>query len=316
MRDRAVAESVLRRKIEAKARPVVAQVTGAERALRLSLARAARDAFALALDVAGLSSARRSLAELLEMPEERSLYAIVEGPGEGLGLVALSPPVLSALIEVQTIGRVSALAPASRKPTRTDAAMVSGFIDQTLAELEFLLAEDEDRIWAGGFRYASFLDDPRPLGLLLEDCAYRVLTVNVDLALGAKSGPLLLALPAEGRGEPPLRPETPEEAAALVSDFGMALADQVMGAECLLDAVLARVTLPLGTVMGWQVGDVVDLSKATLEDVAFVALDGRQVAEGRLGQHRGMRAIRLAPASAPAASPSGVVPFAMTGTDD
>ncbi|MGP3696150.1 FliM/FliN family flagellar motor switch protein [Rhodobacter sp. NSM] len=310
-------ESVLRRKIEAKARPVVPQVTGAERGLRLSLARAARDSFALALDVAQLASARRSLAELLELPEELSLHAVLEGPGEGLGLLVLSPPVLSALIEVQTIGRVTALPVATRKPTRTDAAMVSGFMDRFLSELDLLIDEDEDRIWAAGFRYASFLDDPRPLGLLLEDCDYRVFTAEVDLALGSKTGTLLLAFPAEGRGEPLAPPTEPEGEAAPPTDFGNALAEQVMGADCRLDAVLSRVTLPLGMLMQWQVGDLVELPKATLDGISFEGLDGHRIAEGRLGQHRGMRAVRLSPAAAAMEPASGgVVPFAMTGSDD
>ena len=48
-------------------------------------------------------------------------------------------------------------------------------VDAALEGLEIALAEEADLIWADGFRYASFLDDPRPLGLLLEDIAYRCL---------------------------------------------------------------------------------------------------------------------------------------------
>ena len=117
----------------------------------------------------GMSIARRSLAELLELPPDRALLAILDGPDAGLGLMMLSPAVLSALIEVQTIGRVSAQPPAARKPTRTDAAMVAGVIDRALGELDTVLAEEADLIWAGGFRYASFLEDARPLGRAVVD---------------------------------------------------------------------------------------------------------------------------------------------------
>ncbi|MCE6962226.1 FliM/FliN family flagellar motor switch protein [Cereibacter sphaeroides] len=307
---------MLRRKIEAKARPADPPPAGAERAWRLALARSGRDAFALAVEVSGLTSARRSLTELLEMPEARSLYAVLEGPGEALGLAALSPPVLSALIEVQTIGRVSAAPTAVRKPTRTDAAMVSGFLDRALADLDQQLEAEEDRVWAAGFRYASFLDDPRPLGLLLEDCTYRVLVAEVELALGAKTGPLLLALPADGRGERPALPDAEPAGTGAEPSFSAALSEQVLAADCRLDAVLERLTLPLGTLMGWQVGDVVELPKASLERIAFEGLDGRPVAEGRLGQHRGMRAVRLSGAVAAPAAGATVMPLPMTGTDD
>lgn len=318
-----VTESVLRRKIEAKARPAVPQVTGAERGLRLALARAGRDAFALALDVPRLDCLRRSLTELLEMPEDLSFHAVLEGPGEGLGLIALAPPLLAGLVEVQTVGRVRPQPAATRKPSRTDAAMVQDFIDRALAELDLLLLEDEDRVWASGFRYASFLDDPRPLGLLLEDCSYRVLVAEVELALGAKSGQLLLAVPADGRGERP-HDGSQDEAPPPLTDFGAALAEQVMAVDCRLEAVLGRITLPLVQVLDWQPGDTVPLPQATLDHILFVGLDGHPVAEGRLGQHRGMRAVRLAPMAA--ADPPPALPefepededlsFAMTGTDE
>ncbi|SNX73367.1 flagellar motor switch protein FliM [Cereibacter ovatus] len=304
--------TVIRRKIEAKARPVEPPPSGAERAWRMALARSARDAFSVTLDVTRQTMARRSLAELLDMPEERSLFAVLEGPGEGLGLLALSPPVLAALIEVQTIGRVSATAAPMRKPTRTDAAMVSAFLDRALDDLDGQLAGDGDRVWAAGFRYASFLDDARPLGLLLEDCPYRVILAEVDLAMGAKTGSLLLALPADGRGERAAAP--PETQETLPAEgFATALTEQVMEAPCQVDAVLGRLTLPLGALMGWQVGDLVELPKATLERIGLAGLDGKELAEGRLGQHRGMRAVRLAGTAALQATPGFAL--SLTGTD-
>lgn len=276
----------------------------------------------MVLDVTTMTTARRSLTELLELPEERSLLAVLEGPRESLGLITLSPPVLAALIEVQTIGKVSTSPAPVRKPTRTDAAMVSAFLDQILEELDLQIEADADRVWAGGFRYASFLDDPRPLGLLLEDCAYRVITVELSLGLGAKEGTMLLILPAEGRGELPLNAPQAEESPA-EQMFTQALTEQVMETGCTLQAMLERLSLPLATLMAWQPGDVVELPNATLERIAFVGLDGKPVAEGRLGQHRGMRAVRLAGAvteSAPAPMSFGmsedILSFPMTGTDD
>jgi flagellar motor switch protein FliM len=238
---------------------------GADRGWRLALARAANDTIALPLEVTRLSVNRRSLAELLELAPERALIAVLEGPGDGLGIITLSPPVLSAMIEMQTMGKVGSAAPPSRKPTRTDASMVAGLIDRALEDLEAGLEYDPDLTWAGGFRYASFLDDPRPLGLLLEEEHYRVLDAEVRLGNGAKSGPVLLALPAEGRGRAPRpAPETmPAPVAAAL--FTKALSDQVMRTEADLSAVLHRVTVPLASVMSLKVGDLVPLSMAALD---------------------------------------------------
>jgi len=283
---------VIRRKIERAMAAQIEGAPGADRGWRLALARAARDAMGLDLEFTQMAIARMSLAELLELPPDRALLALLDGPEAGLGLIVLAAPVLSALIECQTVGRVSPQPAAVRKPTRTDAAMVAGVIDRALAELELVLAEEADLVWAGGFRYASFLEEARPLGLLLEEESYRVLQAEVSLAGGAKVGEVILALPANGRGQRP-QARMDAELALAGPGFAEALAAQIRLTECQLDAVMARLTLPLRQVMEMAVGDVLPLPLAALETVALETLDGRRVSLCRLGQNRGMRAVRI-----------------------
>ncbi|MFC3179856.1 FliM/FliN family flagellar motor switch protein [Cypionkella sinensis] len=302
-------DGVIRRKI-AMARAQMAEGgPGADRGWRLALARAARDKLSLPLEVTALAMQRVSLAELLELPPAQALIAVLQGPAEGMGLLILSPPVLAAMIEAQTLGKVATAALASRKPTRTDAAMVAPTLDAALEEMEQALAQEADLHWAGGFRYASFLDDPRPLGLLLEDIDYRVLTADLSLGLGARQGVILLALPAEGKGTLPMPAAPgPENAAQAGQAFAQALADQVDAVSCVLDAVVSRVSLPLARVMGLRVGEVITLPRAAIDRISFEGLDGRALAEGRLGQNRGMRAIRLT--GGEAAVPRAMLPAA------
>lgn len=283
---------------------------GADHGWRLAFARAARACTGLLVEVAAMRLHRRSLAELLELPPDRGLLALLDGPQGGLGLIAMSPEVMSALIERQTTGRVSASPPLPRRPTRTDAAMVAGTIDRALEELEALLAEEADLVWAGGFRYASFLEDPRPLGLLLEDQPYRVLTAELALEGGVRKGGLILALPAEGRGlSPPLRRPLEQEPAS--PGFPAALAEAVMGAGCVLQAVIGRAVLPLHQVLALQPDQLLPLPEASLDRIALESLDGRRLVRARLGQNKGMRALRLAPEAAPAAAPvQGAMPVA------
>jgi flagellar motor switch protein FliM len=299
-----VAGEIIRKKVAAGRSNQPEGGPGADRAWRLALARAANDILALPLEVARLSVNRRSLAELLELAPERALIAVLEGPAEGLGILMLSPPVLSAMIEMQTIGRVSTSAPPVRKPTRTDASMVADMIDQALQELESGLESDPDLIWAGGFHYASFLEDPRPLGLLLEEEHYRVLQAELRLGNGAKSGAVMLALPAEGRGRAPKPAPTATPAPVAAALFSKALSDQVMRTEADIAAVLHRFTVPLSFVMALKTGDLVPLSTAALDRIVLEGLDGRPLASGRLGQNRGMRAVRLAPQAAAETAPS------------
>lgn len=269
---------------------------GADRGWRIALARAARDTLKMPLEVSSLALDRHSLAELLELPPEKSLIAVLEGPGDGLGVLMLSPEVLSGFIESLTMGRVSQGAAPARRPTRTDAAMVAATVDAALIGLERALLEEADLIWAGGFRYASFLDDPRPLGLLLEDIPYRLLRAEVSLALGARRGTVLLALPAEGRGMKPPRASAQKQPADHGPAFAEALSDRVAAADCVLVAVLARLTMPLAGVMSLEAGQVLALPQAALDRISLEGIDGRSVAGGKLGQNRGMRAVRLAEA--------------------
>ncbi len=300
-------DGVIRRKIAAAKAVLAEGGPGADRGWRLGLARAARDRLSLSVEVTALTMQRLSLAELLELPPHHALIAVLQGPAESMGLLILSPPVLAAMIEAQTLGKVSTSPLASRKPTRTDAAMVAPTLDAALEGLEQALAQEADLHWAGGFRYASFLDDPRPLGLLLEDIDYRVLTADLSLGLGARQGAVILALPAVGKGAMPAAAVSgPDAAAQSGLVFAQALAEQVEETACVLDAVVSRVSLPLNRVLGLKVGEVIPLLRAAIDRIQVEGMDGRRLAEGRLGQNRGMRAIRLTSGEVQARKTAGV----------
>lgn len=295
--------AVMRRKAEA-GKPVADGLpVNAERALIGALTKVAQDMFELPVQVRSAQESRRTLSDLPEALEELSLLAVLEGPGEGLGLMALPPATCAALIEVQTMGRLAKSAPAPRKPTRIDATMVADFIDAVLSHVEEALAETEAVVWAGGFRYASYLDDPRPLGLLLEDVGYRVWRIELGFGAGGeRSGTLLWAVPVNGHGHALRR--LPGLAAGQEGGFAAGPAQEeaawlnrletsVMGAPAVLEAVLHRVTLPLAVVMGLRPGMQVPLPEDALEAITLEGSGRRRLSAARLGQHRGQRALRL-----------------------
>ncbi len=86
---------VIRRKAAAGRPEVQDGAPGADRGWRLALARAANDEVGLPLDVMRMAVTRRSLAELLDIAPERALIAVLEGPGDGLGILTLAPSVLA-----------------------------------------------------------------------------------------------------------------------------------------------------------------------------------------------------------------------------
>lgn len=304
---------VIRRKIDS-AREVgaMAAAEGAlspERALRLALGRAAQSEMALALIVTSLREEMRSLAELLELTEPGMFLGVLEGRGDALGLMALAQPVLAGVVEHLTTGDIGTVAHPPRKPTRIDAAMAMPLIDRILMELEHALAEgregadtgnpadrarDAGRDWARGYRYASFLDDARPLGLLLDDRRYRVFRAEVALGGAARAGSLLLALPAD-LPQARQRESLLAASAAPARSFGDELRGVVLDAPARIEAVLTRLRLPLQAVSAWQPGMLVPLPLARPGDMTLEAPRGRVLAQVRLGQCAGARAVRLSP---------------------
>jgi flagellar motor switch protein FliM len=288
---------VIRRKIDHSRQPQADGAPGADRGWRLALARATRDAMGLDIDFRELSIRRSGLAEVLDLAPLHALIALLDGPQGGLGVLMLGPVVTASLIEMQTLGRLAGQASQPRKPTRIDAAMVAGVVDRALAGLDQSLAEEADRVWAAGFRYASYLDEVRPLGLLLEEESYRVLSAEIALGGTDRTGPVILVLPATGRGE---RPDLPGGAELDVAPlFTTALAAQVEQAECQLDAVIGRLVLPIGRILALAVGEVLDLPLAGLDAITLETRDGRRIARARLGQNRGMRALKISLAETP-----------------
>lgn len=285
--------AVIRRKLSTAA-AVAADAPGPDRALRLALGRAAQAEMALALVVRSLREDGRSLAELLDQTEPGMFLGVLEGRAEALGLMALSQDVLSAVVEHLTTGTITVLAQAPRKPTRIDAAMVMPLIDRMLAEFEAAFGPgDAVPDWVRGYRYASFLDDARPLGLLLEEGRYRVFRAEVALGPGARTGAILLALPAEG---PTPRGSAAAPSAAEGAAFAAGLRGAVLDSPATLEAVLTRLRLPLQAVMGWAEGALVPLPLAQPGNMGLEAPRGRVVARVRLGQCAGARAVRLLPA--------------------
>lgn len=297
-------QNVIQRKVgTARAGAEARQIEGRpgpDKSWRLALARAARDRLKLALDVTRSSLDRMGLAEVLETAPQGGLIAVLEGPKAALGVLMLGADVLAGMIEAQTTGIVSSGPVEGRRPTRTDAAMVAGTIDSALAELERGLGDLAEGGWALGYRYASFLEDLRPLGLLLEDAPFKVLRCEVSLALGAKSGTVFLALPdAPPRAGADTDPAQGDgEAARFAED----LSAHVLAATGQLDGVLARISLTLAGVMDLEAGQILGLGTASVGNITLEGMDGRRLWEGKLGQSRGQRAVRLtevAAASAP-----------------
>lgn len=260
-----------------------------ERVWALALARAAQEELGIALSLGDCRLQRRTLGELGELlPEPALIAALDEGAGEATGVLVVDAGLMAGMVEALTTGMVTALDRAGRRPTRTDAALLAPVLDRALAGFEAAAAEADLTEWARGFRFAATVDGGRALSLMLEDVEFRVLLGEVDLAGGARKGRLILAVPdGLGGGMAEVRPPVDTR-------FAEALAERVAGAEVRLDAVLMRLSMPLGAVMALRVGQEVALPLADIGQIGLEGLDGRRVGAGRLGRQGTARAVRLA----------------------
>lgn len=290
------------------------------RAWRLALARAARDQLKMTIGFSEVTTAQVSLTEVLETPMQRALILMLQGKGEGMGLMILSGQMLAAMVEMLTLTHLAPHLPDEgdlRKPTRTDAAMAVEFIDAALAGFEAVVAESGAENWAAGYRYAAFIEDPRPLHLMLEDGDYHLLAADLVLEDGTRSGKIHLALPVP----PPALPQLDFGPIDFAADAGEAplpeddtftddLAAQVQDLPVQVEAALAQISLPIERIMRLAVGEVIALPLANLDQISLLGLDGFRVAGARLGQNRGMRALRLTDVALPRTGAAGGAPSA------
>ena len=333
--------SALRRMAGAAAAPRAASPAGEAPALERALATAA---LRVGDGLAGLGLATQAKtirlvdrADAFADIDERALCLLLDPHGHdrmapapdleavarGSGLLVFDPGLTDALVEVQTIGRVDGPARPPRRPTRVDAALAQPFARALLEQLARQRAPGCDEPRPGALRSGSFVAGPSSLALVLTAPGFLRLDLTLALGAGARTGVLMLILPATAATAPapvagPARP------AAAWAD---AMRDVAMDAPVRLEAVLPPMRLPLSRLMALAVGDLVLLDPAALGEITLhggasgVTRAGRKrlpkhaTFRARLGQLNGERAVRICalpgqahPPSAPAGLDEGFAP--------
>lgn len=277
----------------------------ARRVLASSVARAAEAVLGLPLAVASVEVAAVTLADLPERLEDRALIALIEAPGDRQGLAILSAGLVSAVIEMLTMGRMSPAEPAARRPTRTDAALSVGLIEGILAETDTaaMTGEAPWAEWQGAFRYASSIEDPRLLPLILDDTRYHMIRCGLMLGIsGERRASLSFVLPERRQ------PSSPAAATGEPAGWREGLASAVLGAEAEIAAILARLSRPLAEVAALMPGAVLRLPDDALTNLRLEGTGRQLLARARLGQYRGYLAVRLTGATGHDSGAAGFTP--------
>lgn len=298
--------TVLRRKAGARpGPPPPPRGMSPEKALRQALTKSAEGMPGLDLMVHDHVSSLADLAELLSQLPQIALFTLADGPGDGRGLICFGPELVDALIEVQTMGRVDKATRGPRATTRIDAALTRDFVETVLNDFAARVAVVADARWARGFKYGTYVPDPTPLPLMLEEGDYRLQVVTVDLGSGAKRSHVWFALPALANttAATPTAPaigHSPAEAAKAAKAkppadpvWAARMRAAVIDAPVELRVTLTRMKLPLSRLQNLRVGDTIPISRGALGALEVSGAGPGQTLSGRLGQHNGMRAVRL-----------------------
>lgn len=304
---------VLRRM--AGARPAPAKSSGEapelERAMLLAAARAGGAVSALGLEATGCTGRRLDSDAVFEDLDPAVLCLLVDPPGRAdggsapagaaAGVLCLSPTLVDALIEVQTLGRVDGPARPARRPTRIDAALAQPFARELLAQAAASAGGGEgERQVPGPLRPGTFVAGPMSLPTILTGTRFLRLDLTLSLGSGARNASITLIMPhrAAALAEPRVEGPSPVQWRAAV--------DTVMPTVPVrLEAVIQGTRLPLSKLLSLKPGDLIALPDDALSGVVLhggssgLTLPGRRrIPRGtslsaRLGQLSGRRAVKI-----------------------
>lgn len=285
--------TLLRRMTRSQDAEVAENPLTSSRAVRLALTKAANDTVGLVLTISSVAEDVSGLDAMLDGLPDGLMLMGLHRQDRLVGLIALDMQMRAAVLEMETMGVLSPQTVDDRAPTRTDKMMCDPMIAGFLSAFPQAVRGTDFDGWGDHVTHEDRIADTRTAGLLLDDCPYRVVQMNVQLGPADRQGLLLMALPLVED----LQTITPP--VATQSDWGVDFPKAVQDAPATITAVLHRFKLPLVTARALQVGTILPLTGCSVTSVRLLAADGQEVAQAKLGQSGGMRAVRLQTAPLP-----------------
>ncbi len=280
--------SIIHRKARVARAGFDARAMSPSKALRLALAKSADALFDLAVSVTTVEQTVIAQTAISKKMGDEGLLILLDGADGQGGAVKLDVQLTAALIEAQIIGDVRPTVAQPRSYTRTDAAMVAPFIDAVLNEFDDQLITNLERYDPIALRFGDRMEDARGLGLALEGHKFDLFVVTLDLADGAKTGVISVLMPMRTAFDAPDPPNRSARTGRIDS-----LEKNALEATATLEAVLTRIPMPLKDICNLQPGMVLEFPLSSLSEARLYAPRRHLVAEVRLGQMNGQRAVRL-----------------------
>ncbi|PJI92379.1 flagellar motor switch protein FliM [Yoonia maricola] len=285
--------TLLRRMTRPHGQEVADNPLTSSRAVRLALTKAANDTVGLVLTVQSVAEEVTGLDDMLgTLPDDMMLVGL-DRDDSLMGLMALDMEMRAAVLEMETMGALLAHPAEPRSPTLTDKTLCDPLLHAFLSAFPHAVLDTPLEGWMDGVTPGAKVDSTRAAGLVLEDCDYRIVRLTVDLSVADRQAQLVLVLP--------IQQEVAEQeiVPAAAVDWDGTFQGRVSDAPACLDALLHRFPISLATAQALQVGSVLPLPGCTVSSVRLLSADGKEVAQAKLGQIGGYRAVRLETASHP-----------------
>ncbi|MCL3880798.1 FliM/FliN family flagellar motor C-terminal domain-containing protein [Marivita sp. GX14005] len=292
------AESVLERKARAQRKAHDIGAMAVPRALGRSLSIAADALWGLGCTATVQSDVPASPERAVEALSSDNLLIVIAAEDRPCGLVALSREIVTGLIEVQTLGKVTRMPLDDRRFTPTDGAMMAPLIEAALPRFASMLAGQPDLAHLQSFAFAAFAEDRQTAGLALDAATYRVLGYDVSLAQDTRRGHATFLFP---------EPDKPSSAKSGQPREGKHAAELRL-VPARMQAVLTRIHIPLEKAQALKPGDLLPISGAALASTMLVVDGGHVAARGKMGQMNGFRAVRIGGQESPLHPPVAAQP--------
>lgn len=285
--------TILRRMTRSQEADVGENPLTTSRAVRLALSKAANDTVGLVLTVSSVAQDISALDTMLDSLPAGLMLVGLHRKGQVVGLIALDMQLRAAVLEMETMGVLSATAAEDRAPTHTDKVLCEPLITAFLGAFPEAVRGTAFDGWGDGITQHDRVKDTRTAGLVLDDCPYRLVQMDVQLGPADRHGVLFMALPLI---DVPKVEEAPTKHKA---DWNTRFPKVVEDAPAALTALLHRFSVPLALARSLRVGTVLPLAGCSVSSVRLLAPDGQEVAQAKLGQSGGKRAVRLQTAPMP-----------------
>ena len=277
---------VLKKLIARKSAAAEDTPNSSARAFETAVAKTSQTLFGIAWDRGTFTETAAAFSAISKNVALEGGYCVLTRDANPVGFMFVDQQIVAAIIEMLANKSVSKANAPDRLVTSTDMMLVLPFLSELSRQLGLSLGGSPLAEWFDELKVASVSTNLKSLCLTLSQNQMTIVNFSAELDEGGRTGTIGVALP---------QIKTVDVAATALSDDGWPdkLEKAVYAAPAKMDAVLHKFQLSIGKIESLQVGQVIPLHGCNVGDVRLLMSGKFEVAKARLGQSKGLRAVRI-----------------------